>query len=171
MVDLPPISRLKKHGIHSLTDLLGRTRRDVVELAAFRADRPAGGKPLPPLVPARELAYCDLTGGTFDFLGEIVTSMGVKLVRLSEDDLRDYEDGILVNCLGVAPQRLVAKASRSFKQALTIVTETDKVEKYAEYGRAVALPISYGRLRAICWSASHAVRHSDRAGSSLSVLA
>ena len=170
-VEPPPVLRLNKYGIDSVSAAVSRIRDDLFTLEAGRTDVTKCNGWTPSLGPMRELTYCDLTGGDFDFMGEVISSLGVKIVRLSKDDLRNCDHHIVVNCLGVAPQRLVAKASRSFPQHLTIITEPDKAEKYSEYGQVVALPTSYGRFRAACWSACRTVLQSECSGSQLSVIA
>ncbi len=42
-----------------------------------------------------------------------------------------------------------------------MVTNDERVEKYNEYGRTMALPTSYSRLRSICREASQPVRQTE----------
>jgi HD-like signal output (HDOD) protein/DNA-binding NarL/FixJ family response regulator len=172
VVDVPSAALLRKHDGSRISEIVKRTKNEVEELAAFRTARPDASKLGQQAPPPRELAYCDLSGGPVDLLGEIVSTMGIKLVRCSADDLNDCEERLLVNCIGTSPQRLAAKTRRASFQSLIIVTDAERVEKYGEYGQAVVLPISYGRLRAICWEASHRIRQTQECvDSSFSLLA
>jgi len=172
-VAVPSDALLRKLDGKVIAEIVQRTKREVEELAAFRTDRPGVNKPNPSSPqPSRELAYCDLTGGPFDFLGEIISSMGIKLARHSADELNDCEGSVLVNCIGTAPHRFAAKAGHASRQSLIIVTDAERVDKYREYGRAIALPISYGRLRAVCREAAHVTKQTQEcARASLSLLA
>ena len=43
------------------------------------------------------------------FLGAIISFMGIKIVKFSEDDLNNCTQGVLVNCVKTPPSQLVAR--------------------------------------------------------------
>lgn len=150
---MPPSGILQRTEIKSLSEIIAGVKRDVEELARFRTDRCEATLSAPCSEPLRELAYCDLSGAPFDVLREYVSSMGIKLIEYSEDDLKTVEEHILVNCVGIPPQRLACKVRRE-SQKLLIVADADRVEKYRDYGEAICLPTSYQRLQSFCWRAT-----------------
>jgi DNA-binding response OmpR family regulator/HD-like signal output (HDOD) protein len=172
-VDVPSDALLRKLDAKVVAGIVQRTKSEVEELAAFRTDRPGGtGSNQPAPSSPRKLAYCNLSGGPFDFLGEIISSMGIDLVAHSAEELNDYEGGLLVNCIGTAPHRFAATVGRAARQSLVIVTEAERAEKFGEYGRVLALPISYGGLRAVCLEVSRRTEQlQERRGAPASLLA
>ncbi len=83
--------------------------------------------------------------------------MGIHPVACSESALNDCDENVLVNCIGVAPQRLSVRARRLLKPKLLIVTDAEQVEKYRHYGAAMTLPTSYARIRAACLAFSRPI--------------
>ncbi|MDZ4818549.1 MAG: HDOD domain-containing protein [Planctomycetota bacterium] len=156
-IDIPPASMLRKMGISSPSGMLAKIKLCVKQLASLRADRTGTSIKSERTELSRELAYCDLSGSPFDFLPEITSPMGIKLIKHSPEELNDLEGAVLVNCVGVAPQRLVAKARRASRQQLLIVTDFEPRDEYREYGQTVALPVRSARLRTVCWEATHAI--------------
>ncbi len=159
-VEVPSDALLRKLDGKFITGIIRRIKSEIEQLAVARKDRPGASKPHPPTPashPLKELAYCDFSGSSLDFLGETISSMGVKLVKYTPEDLNDGKAGVLVNCVGIAPHRFAERAGRAARQTLTIVTEAERVEKYGDYGQVLALPISYGRLRAVCLEAPQGI--------------
>lgn len=170
-VEAPPTELLKRLGIVRVLDMIERTRTDVALLAKFRINAPVTDE-RPTTASGRELAYCDLTDGSYDLFSGMTPCMGIKLIKYAEADLNDLEENVLVNCLGSATQRFIARSRSRLKRKLLIVSDSDRVEQYREYGQVIPLPASFSRLRAACWSASRPIRPAlESLGTALSVMA
>ncbi len=157
-VDYPAPALLRKLDGNFIAEVVTHARDGVEKLAMLRQAGPGEFDSGRQATTPSELTYCDLARGTYDFLGEIISSTGIKLVSCSADDLKDCEGNVLVNCIGTPAQRLAVKGKRTPLQSLTIVTDVERVEKYLEHGKAIALPISYRRLHTICREASRVPR-------------
>jgi HD-like signal output (HDOD) protein len=153
-IDLPPAPVLTRLAVESFSDIIQNTRADSQEIIRFRPQTLAGngkadnsGHERQPLC---YLSYCSLSSEPFDFLGEIVSSMNIG-VKACEPDGLEPNDAVLVNCIGCPPHRLVAHLDpRRKEDALLIVTDSAQAEKYSRFGRVLALPATFGALRAAC---------------------
>jgi HD-like signal output (HDOD) protein/DNA-binding response OmpR family regulator len=161
-VELPPATLIKRLGIGSLSKIVDQTSVDVNRLAAFHAGRSEAAGPARSLATTRQLAYCNLSEDPFDFLERMLPPMRIEPIACSKGDLGNMEKGVLVNCIGVAPHQLATQINRSSKCQFLIVTDPGQVREYSKFGRAIALPSSYGRLRSACWEASPAVHRAGK---------
>ena len=96
---------------------------------------------------ACELAYCRLSDEPFDFLAEILPSMGVSVNVYSPADLSSQRPAV-INCLGVSAERVSKILSPGSNHLL--VTDVAGTARRQQFGRTMVLPQSYGALRSEC---------------------
>jgi HD-like signal output (HDOD) protein/DNA-binding NarL/FixJ family response regulator len=171
LIELPPVSVTRRLGITSLSEIVEQTTGDVELLATFSTDPPAAKieNTVPPL---RELAYCDLSNSTCDFLGKIINSMRIRVARCAEEELEAQCGNVLVNCVGVPPQHLAPFRGQSAAERLFLVVDADQIDAFEEFGHVIGLPTSYRRLYAICWDAARTIVPRKKfAGTAFSSLA
>ena len=160
-LEFPPAPVLKRLGIESLSQVIQDTRSDSQEIVNFRPkpSTPKGKNGESKKAAAHaQLTYCNLSPEPVDFLGEIVSSMGIAL-KICEPDAIEPDEKILVNCIWNPPYLLAARVRpRSGDGALLIVTDESHSETYARLGQVLSLPMSYGSLRSACQRMSHDLR-------------
>ena len=152
-LELPPAATLRRLDVRQLAEVIQETRADTQEIIQFRSGAAAAKKktdhakktPLPPC----ELAYCSLSQEPFDFLAEIVASMGIEL-KPTEPGGLGAEQHALVNCLGVPPEALADEFGSGGSDGRLIVTDAEDAGPYSRFGRTLVLPASYGALQAAC---------------------
>ena len=155
-LDLPPGELLEKLRLTSLADIIAQTREDVDVLATFHAEGPAVAEPISAPVATRVISYCDLSQASCGFLEPLLVSMGIRLVKRVGSDLHAGTDHVLVNCLGNPTPPALLDVGYSTRQRFLIVSDAASAEANKLYGRTIALPVSYSRLRTACWSEAHA---------------
>jgi HD-like signal output (HDOD) protein/CheY-like chemotaxis protein len=149
LVEFPSTDALRRLGVASLADLIGQTRAElqmVDEQKYLLATDALGSHTVPPEL-ACEVTYCNVSAAPFDFLAEILPSMGIVPNRCAPLDLAP-EKSAVINCLGVPPERLSKLLSPGSNGLL--VTDAADVRAYRRYGIVSALPQSFGALRAAC---------------------
>jgi HD-like signal output (HDOD) protein len=153
-VESPPELVLKRSGCSTLAAMVGWTKNRLEEMAALSLQSLVlKRRPPCPNAAARlsgELAYCCLSPQPSDYLAEIVSSTGIRLIPRRLEDL-DAHDGVLFNCLWAFPHRLAKRyGGESAGNTRLIVTDVTHVRPCARYGRVLALPTSYGSLCRAC---------------------
>ncbi len=165
-IDIPPSRLLDKLDIRSISQVVERIKANVEVLAKLRTDRLSAAEPAgkPTSGPAcnRELAYCDLANDPFDTIPRLLFSMGIEPVVCAENELGDMPEKVLVNCVGIAPHRLAARAKPGAKNIL-LVADAERPEFYGAYGRVIILPESYGNLKANCREAAVVIDPTSKA--------
>jgi HD-like signal output (HDOD) protein/CheY-like chemotaxis protein len=162
-LELPSNSVLKRLRIQSLPKIIEDTRRDMQQIigrqkqpvvaegknASVQKPEPAG------VAIVRQIDYCNLTSESFDFLREIIASMGFEVNECEPREVT-WNHNVLVNCLWNPPQRF----KDSFPPgkpcgSKVIVTDANHLVFYRHSGNAFSLPISCGTLRAACEEIAH----------------
>jgi HD-like signal output (HDOD) protein/DNA-binding NarL/FixJ family response regulator len=157
-LEFPLAPVLRRLGVDSLSKIIRDARTESEDIFGFRlqAPEPKGesGDAQSRKPPRRQLTYCNLSPEPFDFVGEIVASMGIEL-KVCEPDAIKPDDKILVNCIWNPPHRLAARVSpRSSSGAMLIVTDEHSAA-YNRLGRTISLPTGYGALRTACEEIAH----------------
>jgi HD-like signal output (HDOD) protein/FixJ family two-component response regulator len=170
-VEFPSTSVLKRLRINSLDKLIKDTQTDTQQIIALqkqpaKADgkSAAAAKKSPPAPQCvKQLAYLNLSLEAFDFLREVVGSMGVTLDERDPQCL-DADRNVLINCLWNPPQRLAEAfpPGRPCGNKL-IVSDANHLVFYRKRGHAIALPISYGAFQAACLAIAQDVEPADQA--------
>ncbi len=153
-IELPPSSVLERLELGSLADVISTTRRDAEQIINFRVEN-SGARSEPSSsrrgnADSGQLSYCNLSMESFDFLAEVISSVGIRLRRL--DGARvGAENAALINCLGTPPYRLTPHVDpqRNDSDRL-IVSDGDHSGPLARYGKVFTLPGSFRTLRAAC---------------------
>jgi hypothetical protein len=102
--------------------------------------------------------YCNFSADDFDFLREVVASMGITLTD-GVPNIMEPGQNFLVNCLWNPPQRYNSVFStREHYGAKLIVTDPNHELFYKNSGDVIPLPASYGKLQEAC---AKVARHAD----------
>ncbi len=153
-VEFPSSVLLKRLGIHSLRTIIDKTIADSDEIISFQAkSKPAlqSAASLPPRQAlGRRVAYFNLSGESFDFIAELFSAMGIEPVSTSQQRTVE-EDPLVVNCTGSPSHRLAAQVGARRNESLVIITDAERLEKYRQFGHAIAVPTSFSDLRSACW--------------------
>jgi len=150
-VEIPSDSVSERLGIGSFGEVIEQTRSDLEAIVSWRLGYP-GSKTQDKdrktaCEPLHEIAYCNLSTERFDFLAEIIPSMGIK-PRLCENHILESDENVIINCVTTPPHRLSAHINpRTSTGKKLIVTDADNVEPYTRFGRVFSVPGSYGELR------------------------
>jgi len=153
-VEFPPAPVLRRFGINSFSEILQETKSDSQAILSFRPQASTrkgkvedSKKPKPP---SHQLTYLNLSPEFFDFLGEMVSSMGIGLKECQADAV-ELDEKVLVNCVWSPPYGLLARIRpHSTDETMLIVTDATDLETYGRFGRVLPLPASYGALRLAC---------------------
>jgi DNA-binding response OmpR family regulator/HD-like signal output (HDOD) protein len=144
LVQLPTAALLKRLRISDPMKIVAQAASDLDKLAEFslrgNAELP-NGEPLKALQP---VAYCDLTAANHDLLLALLPSLGLEPQPCAAEALGDLTEPSLVNCLSVPARRL---ASQRIGANTIIVTDQEKRQTFSRLATAIALPMSYGRLK------------------------
>jgi HD-like signal output (HDOD) protein/DNA-binding response OmpR family regulator len=163
-VEFPSSVVLKRLGIHSLRAIIEQTSADSDEIITFQAkSKPAlqSAASLPPRQAlGRRVAYCNLSGESFDFMAQLLPAMGIESMSTPPERI-DEEEHQIVNCIASPSSRLAALVGPRRRDSLVIITDTERLEKYRQYGHAVAIPTSFSALRAACWDIAHDILSKD----------
>ena len=162
-VELPPESVLERLGIDSFSEIIEQTRSDSEAIAAMRsAPKKSTESRNGPKQPSHRLNYYNLSPAPFDFLAEIIPSMGIGL-KACDTDVVNSEENFLINGIRTSPHRLSALINLRFSTGeKVIVTDADNVELYTRFGRVLSLPGSYGALRSACQDIAQDLRPKAR---------
>lgn len=153
-VEFPDASILQRLDIGSLSETISETKSDCRQIINFRpqqaAFKPGACDPAKSTRRFSQLAYCNLSPEPFDFLAEIVSSMGIAL-NACEPEAASPPENVLINCLGTAPDRLAAWEDRPGTDGtVLLITDDSHREACPRLGHTISLPASYGRLRSAC---------------------
>jgi DNA-binding response OmpR family regulator/HD-like signal output (HDOD) protein len=165
LIDVPPAALLKRLGVQRIGDIIAETQADVERLTRFRLDPTVAEQTARTTQPSRELGYCDFSNLAFDFVGMLLPSMGIAPLIHSEHDLGDVSETVLLNCVGMEPDRISAFVGDPSR--LAILTDAARAERFKEFGRTIVLPSSYSCLRSACWESSHPINGAKETAGSL----
>ena len=82
-----------------------------------------------------------------------------------EAELGGLATNVLINCIGVEPDRLSTFIERSSRTVL--LTDRERFERFKGFGRPVAVPCSYNRLRSACWKAAEMTNSTNQQAGSI----
>jgi len=154
-IELPPGLILKRFGLESVAEILEETRSDyrqVVDFQACPSARPASSSRGTEGRSRKSLRYRNLSPEPFDFLVEILPSLGVRAETGNEKQGMGGE-GWLVNSVWTLPEETIARLpSGPEKNDTLMVTDAANVEQYDGVARVVSLPCSHAALRLACAS-------------------
>jgi hypothetical protein len=150
-VEIPPSFIIKRSRCNSLAVTVARVAAHMADMVASRPPSCVGAiRPRAACDSFGELVYCSLSPQPFDFLAEIVSSMGVRMKPVELGDVSPDEN-VLVNCLWTYPHRLAERfGGRSGGGERLIVTDVTHLQPCARFGRVLTLPASYGTMRQAC---------------------
>lgn len=153
LVEVPPVSVLARLDLTGLEEILGQTKADLqTAIASYRG---GAAKQLPPTAdrrtaPTTSIAYLRIGSTRFDFVQEIIRSMGIDLTECAPEDV-EIHDKIIVSCLGVPASRLSEHLpGRPADQLRLIVTDAHHAADYEPLGTPLALPASCQVIRSAC---------------------
>ena len=153
LVEVPPVSVLAKLDLTGMEEILEQTKADLQ--AAITSHR--GGAAKPPAAaaqrrtsPSTSIAYLRIGSTRFDFVQEIIRSMGIDLTECAPEDV-EMHDKIIVNCLGVPASRLSEYLpGRPADQLRLIVTDAHRAAEFEPLGTPLAVPASCQVIRSAC---------------------
>ncbi|HEV7221390.1 MAG TPA: HDOD domain-containing protein [Pirellulales bacterium] len=153
LVEIPPVSVLARLDLTGIEEVLEQTKIDLQ--AVIQSQKGGAAKRLAPSAPRRSrpaprVAYLRVGSTRFDFVQEIIASLGVELVPCAPEDL-EIHDHAIISCLGTPAERLAEfLPQRSAGQRRLIVTDAHRAAEYAPLGTPLALPASCAVVRATC---------------------
>jgi HD-like signal output (HDOD) protein/DNA-binding response OmpR family regulator len=153
-VEFPSASTARRLGLKTLPDILAEIRTDTQEIIGLRGKSAVANKTRKNSThrpkPRAQLAYGNLSPETFDFLAEIVASMGIQL-KATDLSGFEWDDNVLINCIWTPAHRVAAHAlpQRDGASRL-IVTDAENPKPYEKFGSVVSLPGCYAALRTAC---------------------
>jgi hypothetical protein len=179
-LEFPSASVLKRLRIDSLAKIIEDTRTDTLQIISHqKLNAAAEGKTAraqntedtnasreKPETAGyqidKQLAYCNLSSATFDFLQKIVSSMGIGLTECQPDAVETNQN-LLINCLWTPPQLFKASfpPGKPCGEKL-ILTDANHVVFYRSAGKVVTLPTSYGTFHNACRELAQVVESSPR---------
>jgi len=153
-VEVPPPSVLKRWRPESLAELVEDAKSNSEQIISFQVYGSSHAKSesdsADHKTPSHQLAYCNLSPDPFDFLAEIISSMGIEL-RTCPPDALDCEENVLVNCIWAAPAGLASCVGRDHRHGARLIVAQDyHAESYARFGHVLSMPASYAALRRAC---------------------
>jgi len=154
LVEVPPVSVLARLDLVGLEEILSQTRADLQ--VAITSQRSGAAKRPSPTTnrrakPAHQIAYLRIGSTRFDFVQEIIRSMGIDLVECTAEDL-EIHDSVVIACLGVSASRLSEYVPESSAgQRRLMVTDAHRSAEYASVGTPLALPASCEIIRSTCY--------------------
>jgi HD-like signal output (HDOD) protein/DNA-binding NarL/FixJ family response regulator len=153
-IEFPSEDLLMSLGIRDMPAIIERTRDGLEEVLASSPKGASNSVKSP--TKARQLAYIDLSGASFDFLRGVVSSTETELVEFPVD-AGESEEGVLVNCLGVPPREFSARLATRPQGQVLIVTDSSFAQQYRQFGEVLSHPHSYSVLRSACWKAAREI--------------
>jgi hypothetical protein len=153
-LELPPAPTLRRLGIQSLSKVIRDIRDESGKITAYRPQvlvtRKNAEKLKHPSKPHLQLAYWNLSPEPFDFLAEIVSSMGIELKAVDAKEF-DWGENVLINCVWTAAHRLAAQSrAKGADVESLIVTDSDNLAPYTRFGNVVSMSGCYAALLAAC---------------------
>ena len=151
LVEVPPVSVLARLDLVGVDEILEQTKADLQ--AAIASHR--GGAAKPPAAqrrtaPGASIAYLRIGSTRFDFVQEIIRSLGIDLTECAPEDA-EIHDKIIVSCLGVPASRLSEYLpNRPADQSRLIVTDAHRAADHEPLGTPLAVPASCLVIRSAC---------------------
>jgi hypothetical protein len=143
LVQLPPASVLKRLRIANVMEVLEGVIGDLEKLAEFSLHPKDKDRCDEPSKQTRSIPYYSFTEREQDLFAALLPSLGFAPERNSREALPTLQ-GCILNCLSVPPKRL---ADQEVGDRAVILAGQDRRESFSRFGKTVALPSSYGRLR------------------------
>jgi DNA-binding response OmpR family regulator len=141
LVQLPPLSVLRRLGIKQAHELVRQTRHD---LGKPSKDHMAIESSANDVATKRRVSYCDLTGAESDLLAELLRAIGITLHECQPDEAQEIETPLVANCVGPVSVQAVMK----LRPATTlIVTDADKADLFLRFSNTTVLPASFATFR------------------------
>lgn len=138
-VQFPSHGILRRLGIREARRVITQTRLDVDKLAQFRPGTPYVRHLTDDADKVRPIAYINLSPGE-DLLIELLPAIGL----VPSDAAWATLEPAIANCLGADPERLTTLRQR---KNVIAITDQDNYDRVRQYGPAIVLPNSFGRLR------------------------
>ena len=142
-LEIPPLDVAKRLGVSSVDDAIAHAQDGLKRMLSGLQDTSSLGRFLEP---ARQLLYCSMTPEHFDFRAPVFPSLGIELVGCPIGSVESADSEVMLNCLGYNPARIVATLKRLPKVKLAILCDAEHQAFYAEFGRVLTFPCSYGQL-------------------------
>jgi HD-like signal output (HDOD) protein len=149
-IEFPPRQVLDRLGIDDVGIIIEQAEAQIAGIANFRSDSQT--KVHHPRLELRRLAYCNLSEERFDFLAEIVPSMGIKL-NPADFKTRKLHGSALVNRIGAVPTQSTTTYFKNCDEVV-FVRDADRMANVGNVGVNIAVPCSYAALRSVCWEAA-----------------
>ena len=149
LIEIPPLAIVERLRIRSLPIILSATRSALDEIVSLRQrDKGLIAAPDGPAEPpsTRKLAYWNLSADSFDFVTELVRSMGVRL-EPQAIETESTDRLALVNCLGVPDATASAWLATRSLERMTIFGRPNQLRNLPAAAR-VEIPSSYGAIQA-----------------------
>lgn len=148
-IEIPPGPILKRLNLDSLDAILAQVRIDSQQIVALSAQARSVTERKPQERTLLPVPYCNLSPEPFDFVAEIVGSMGIPLKPCEPDALASGEP-VLINCVWTPVYRLAAHVGLGPGGERLVITDTNHLEPYSRFSNVVALPASCAALRSPC---------------------
>jgi HD-like signal output (HDOD) protein/CheY-like chemotaxis protein len=155
LVEVPPVPVLARLDLTGLEEILGQTQSDLQ--AAIASHRGQVAKRPPPAAspqrkpaPSAPIAYLRIGSTRFDFVQEIIRSIGIDLAECAQEDV-EIHDKIIICGLGVPASRLSEYLPECpAGQQRLIVTDAHRAADYEPLGTPLAVPASCEVIRSAC---------------------
>jgi hypothetical protein len=156
LVELPPREVLERMRIGAIDTIIEQTEAQLSGVASFATESQSkAAKDSHPRPASRQLAYFNLSKEPFDFLAEIVPSMGISLHLGDLLGIGELQQNVLVNRIGATPDESTARIFASTKcDEVVFVSDADKTKQVSSVGTNIIVPCSYAALRTVCWEAA-----------------
>jgi hypothetical protein len=144
LVRFPPAIVLDRLHVREVEQLVQQTRLDVSRLAEFHPGGKSAKKPAAEPAHQPSVAYCNYTGHDADLLKEFLPALGVQPQAYTSSDLRQIEEPLVANRLGVDPSQFAAQRLCNIS---TIFAEKNKCQAFSTYAPAIGLPNGFSHVR------------------------
>lgn len=153
LVEIPPRHVLERLGIDDIGRIIEQTEAQLPGIAGFPMEsRPSAARDVHPWPASRQIAYYNLSKEPFDFLAEIVPSMGIILHPGDLVDVGELPHNVLVNRIGDWPEQFTARIFDSARCGkILFVRDAETMKDVGGIGTNIAVPCSYAALRSACW--------------------
>lgn len=148
-IEIPDGQLLDRLKIDSVSAVLIQTREQLQGILGFNAL--VNGKPAPDgcvMPPTKPVTYVNASEGRFDFLAEILPAMGINLKQV---ELKDHKlrGSVLINRIGVTPQKSISKYFADFDKAV-FIRDSENIKRAGRLGTSIAVPCSFAVLQKNC---------------------
>jgi HD-like signal output (HDOD) protein len=143
-VQLPSAALMRRLGVRDVGNIIRDIRVDVEKLVHFNSDCSPEESTEEACEVEYTVAYCNIKGGENDLLPGFLRTMGIEIEAYPAAELRELEVPAIVNCLGTAATRFVARRNKQLNLAFV---DSERREVFSRFGQAVAIPGSFARVR------------------------